>query len=191
MTTKPETARAEMAEVSRRGLIVSVGGGVALAAAGFVLIRTTSSTQSNPGRTARTSFGSVVLLGSSRLVLARKGAASNGHHSQDGLGTPVASAVHGAWTDAVLVDVEVHNSMSRAVGLSPGQFRVRVADGGPTVSLYSADREAGSVEAGSTTTMRISYLAPPPDSSLSLEFEDTGATGAVLLGSLQSAGAHG
>ena len=74
--------------------------------------------------------------------------------------------------------------------LSPGQFRVRVADGGPTVSLYSADRDAGSVEPGSTTTMRISYLAPPPDSTLTLEFADTDATEPVLLGRLQSVGGH-
>jgi hypothetical protein len=180
-----------MAEISRRGIILAVGGGAAsLAVAGFVLPRTRSSSSPTRRREARTSFGSIVLLGSSRLVAARVGAASHGRHhgdhGHDVSGIPVASAVHGAWTDAVLVEVEVHNDLSRAMELSPGQFRVRVADGGPTVSLYSADRDAGAVAAGSTTTMRIHYLAPPPDRALSLEFADPGATGPVLLGRLQS-----
>jgi len=56
--------------------------------------------------------------------------------------------------------------------LLTGQFRVRVDDGGPTVSLYSSDRPPGRLEAGSTTSLRISYLVPPPGAALSLEFAD-------------------
>jgi hypothetical protein len=66
--------------------------------------------------------------------------------------------------------------------LSPGQFRIRVDRGGPTVSLYSADRDAGPLEPGSTARMRISYLVPPPDRLLSLEFADTGAAATLRLG---------
>jgi len=95
----------------------------------------------------------------------------------------VGSAVHGAWTDAVAVDVEVHNGLRAPMELSPGQFRVRV-DGGPTVSLYSSDRDAGPVGPGATTTLRILFLAPPPDQGLSLEFDDTGASRPVRLGRL-------
>jgi len=94
--------------------------------------------------------------------------------------TPVASVVHGAWTDAVVVDVAVHNTSRRAVELSPGQFRVRV-QGGPTVSLYSADRDAGPLGPGATARLQIKYLAPPPTSRLRLEFQDTGSPSPLAL----------
>ena len=180
-----------MTEISRRGVIVVVAGGTAAVAAARVAFPRIPSIRPTWGRVIHTSFGSVVLLGSSRLVTGSTGETGHGRpqgqHGHDVSETPVASAVHGAWTDAVLVDVEVHNDLSRAIELSPGQFRVRVA-GGPTVSLYSADHDAGSVEPASTTTMRISYLAPPPDQPLSLEFADTGASGPVRLGRLDSTG---
>jgi hypothetical protein len=136
----------------------------------------------------------VALLAWSRLALAP--ASSTGHthghtvashlahQDRQVSGTPVASAVHGAWTDAVIVDVRIHNGLRRPVELSPGQFRVRVDDDGPTVSLYSADRDAGVVQAGSTTTMRVSYLVPPPDHGLSLEFTDPDAPAPVRLARL-------
>ena len=94
------------------------------------------------------------------------------------------SAVHGAWTDVVVVDVQVHNGSRDPIELSPGQFRVRVDGGGPTVSLYSSDRQAGPLEAGATTNLRISYLAPPPGSAISLEFADAISARTHRLGRL-------
>jgi hypothetical protein len=94
----------------------------------------------------------------------------------------VASRVHGAWTDAVVVDLDVRNDRTELLGLSPGQFRLRVGSTGPTVSLYSADRDAGVLGAGSAARMRITYLAPPPDQELSVEFDDTGARTTLSLG---------
>jgi len=95
---------------------------------------------------------------------------------------PVGSAVHGAWADGVLVDVEVYNGLRRPVMVSPGQFRIRVDRDGPTVSLYGSDRDAGPLESGATRTFQISYLAPPPDRPLSLVFDDTGSRRPVHLG---------
>ena len=179
-----------MSEISRRAVIMGLGSGAAsVAAAGAVLVWARSSSGPSRRRGAATSFGSVALLGSSRLALAPAGAAQHatahgraGNPGHDVSGIPVPSAVHGAWTDAAVVDVEVHNSSQTPMELSPGQFRVRVDGGGPTVSLYSADRDAGPVEPGSTTRLRISYLVPPPDRGLSLEFADTGAAAPVRLG---------
>ena len=180
-----------MAGVSRRAAIAAAGGGAASAvAAGVVLMRAHTSggpTHGRAGRAIATSFGSVALLGSSRPLLAPAGVAQH-EHGHAASGALVPSAVHGAWTDAVEVDVEVHNGLHSPMELSPGQFRVRVDDTGPTVSLYSADRDAGPVEPGSTTTMRIRYLVPPQEHGLSLEFADTGAAAAVLLGTLERAG---
>lgn len=175
--------RTEMAGVSRRAALSAAGGGVASAvAAGVVLMRAHTSVGPIHGRAIATSFGSVSLRGS-RLLLATAGVVQH-EHGHAASGALVPSAVHGAWTDAVEVDVEVHNGLHSPMELSPGQFRVRVDDTGPTVSLYSADRDAGPVEPGSTTTMRIRYLVPPPDRGLSLEFADAGAVAPVRLGRL-------
>ena len=162
-------------EMTRRSMLVTLGAAGATAAGASVLLSQPPSPVPTRGPGEWTSFGTVVLLGWSRLALA----GSAGHEQSSGHGqehaasdAPVPSVVHGAWTDAVMVDVQVHNGSRSPIELSPGQFRVRVDDGGPTVSLYSSDRPAGRLEAGSTTNLRISYLVPPPGAALSLEFAD-------------------
>jgi hypothetical protein len=185
-----------MAEISRRGFMLRSTAGVATAVAGgLVLRRALAAPPPVLGPGIRTSFGTVALIATSRLVLSQVPGTDHrhdpavGHHGGGEVSAdPVASAVHGAWTEAVLVDVVVHNALRSALELSPGQFRVRVEDGGPTVSLYSADRDAGPVEPGSTTAMRIRYLVPPPDRLLSFEFADPGATTPVLMGRLHDGG---
>src|SRR6478752_204376 len=162
-------------DMSRRSMLVTLGAAGATAAGASVLLSRPRPPVPTRGPGEWTSFGTVVLLGWSRLALA--GSASHeqsaGHGQEHAASdAPVPSAVHGAWTDAVMVDVQVHNGSRGPIELSPGQFRVRVDDGGPTVSLYSSDRPAGRLEAGSTTTLRISYLVPPPGAALSLEFAD-------------------
>lgn len=172
-----------MTVMSRRNVLVVLGGAaVSAAVARITVARGSGSSQASPAGALRTSFGSVALLSSSRLALPPAAGAS--HHRHKASTTPVPSAVHGAWTDAVTVEVEVQNRSRRAIELSPGQFRVRVDRDGPTVSLYRADRVPGAMAPRSTTTMRISYLAPPPDRPLSLEFADAGAMTTLGLGAL-------
>lgn len=189
-----------MSEMTRRGVLFAGTGAAAASAAtaGFVLTGAATTAGwpwTSRLRGTRTSFGAVALLGSSQRALSRAGHAASGSahdhpdtHGREISGTPVPSAVHGAWTDAVAVDVEVHNGSRAPMELSPGQFRLRLS-GGPTVSLYSSDRDAGPVGPGETTTLRIRYLAPPPDQPLSLEFDDTGADRTVQLGRLRATGA--
>jgi hypothetical protein len=178
-----------MTEISRRKILAVLAGTAAsAAAANLALSRGRSSPEPTRGRGQRTSFGSVALLAWSRQTLAPSAPASRHHHADST--TPVPSAVHGAWTDAVEVDVEVHNGTRQPMRLSPGQFRVRVDGNGPTVSLYRADRGPGAVAAGSTTTMRISYLAPPRSRPLSLEFDDADAMTTLALGRLDDEGAR-
>jgi hypothetical protein len=177
-----------MTEISRRRILVVLGGTAASAAiANAALTRGRSSPGLTRGRGQWTSFGSVSLLAWSRLALAPSAAGRHQpqhRHQHLAPAVPVPSAVHGAWTDAVVVDVEVHNGARTPIALSPGQFRVRVDDDGPTVSLYRANRSPGPMTAGSTTTLRISYLAPPQERRLSLEFEDAVAMTTVALGPL-------
>jgi hypothetical protein len=169
--------------ISRRKLLVVLGGTAASAAVATVTLGREPSAaraQVTRGRGQWTSFGSVSLLGWSRHSLAPAGS----HRGHDVSSVPVPSAVHGAWTDAVVVDVEVHNGGRTPMELAPGQFRVRVDEDGPTVSLYRADRVAGAMAAGTTATMRISYLVPPKGRDLSLEFADAGAMTTLGLGGL-------
>jgi len=160
--------------------------------------------QAPPGTAAgrRTSFGSVALVGSTRLAIGPPrtdhGAGhASGDGSGDGSAVAVAAAglvpsiVHGAWTDAVVADVEVRNDSGAELGLSPGQFRVRVDRLGPTVSLYSAEPDAGPVAPHSSRTLQIKYLVPPAGHDVSLEFADVGAAAAVALGPLEGAAARG
>ena len=167
-----------MIEMSRRAVVLTAGGGASVAA-GAALVTPRLWHQLVGGRPTRTSFGWVTVLASSRVATAQ----GAGHHlpaAAHPTDIPVASLVHGAWTDAVVVDVEVQNASRRAVELSPGQFRVRVEEG-PTVSLYSTDRDAGPLGPGATARLQIRYLAPPPTSGLRLEFQDTGSPGPLLL----------
>jgi hypothetical protein len=175
-----------MTEMSRRGLVIVVGAGTLASA--FGLAHPFGSATVEQGQRHRTSFGSVTLLGSARVAAATAGAHGAAHaaHAATVAGraadVPVGSRVHGAWTDAVVVDLDVRNDRTQLLGLSPGQFRLRVGATGPTVSLYSADRDARVLAAGAAARMRITYLAPPPDQELSVEFDDPGAGARLVLG---------
>src|SRR6476659_3874026 len=108
-------------EMSRRSMLVTLGAAGATAAGASVLLSRPQSPVATRGPGEWTSFGTVVLLGWSRLALA--GSAdheqSHGHSpAQAPSDTPVPSAVHGAWTDAVLVDVQVHNGSRGPIELS-------------------------------------------------------------------------
>jgi|tagenome__1003787_1003787.scaffolds.fasta_scaffold20753583_2 hypothetical protein len=174
-----------MAQFTRRKVLVALAGSAASAALARSVLTRGRAAAPAAGRGQPTSFGSVALLGWSRLALAPS---SPGHHHGPASGAPVPSAVHGAWTDAVEVDVAVHNGSRQQMELSPGQFRMRLDDGGPTVSLYRADRAPGPLAPGSTATMRISYLAPAPDHGLSLEFDDAAVMTTLAVGRLDDAG---
>jgi hypothetical protein len=169
-----------VAQLSRRKVLVALAGSAASAALARTVMARGRPGVPTRGRGQPTSFGSVALLGWSRLALAPS---SPGHHHGPASGAPVPSAVHGAWTDAVEVDVAVHNGSPQQMELSPGQFRMRL-DRGPTVSLYRADRVPGPLAPGSTATMRISYLAPAPEHGLSLEFDDAAVMTTLAVGRL-------
>lgn len=181
-----------MVTMSRRALVVAAGGVAGSAAVAGAVARWPGPSAPVPEVLA-TTFGTVALLGSTRHVLAARGAA-HGHATTEG-GRPAESirpsAVHGAWTEAVVVDVAVRNDLRSPMELTAGQFRVRVDDDGPTVSLYAADRPPGPLAGGSGARMRITYLAPPPEHGLTLEFADTDAPEPLRLGALARAATAG
>ena len=163
-------------KLTRRRILVGAGAtGVAALGAG-VLVDRAGPGAPGQGAGEPTSFGSVALVGWSRRSLA-PGADHTATHVHDGPHPPgaealVPSAVHGAWTDAMTVEVSVHNGTRAPIELSAGQFRVRVSGGDMTVSLYAADRPAGPLAPGESALLRIDYLVPPVGLGLALEFAD-------------------
>lgn len=187
-----------MIQVDRRVLLLVTGSGLVttLLTGRALLARPLGPTR---GFGLATSFGSIALLGWSYEALVAGGdphagdpvGQGGGHPSGAALDRaprPVPSAVHGAWTNAVAVEVQVHNGSGAPLGLSPGQFRVRVERDGPSVALYSADRGAGPVAPGATTRMQIRYLVPPPDHEVSLEYVGSVGRPPLRLGTLARPG---
>jgi hypothetical protein len=172
-----------MTTMNRRTALAATGGLLLSGAAGaWLTLGRGSSGSPTRGRGRWTSFGTVTVLGADRLA---GGAA---HHATTHVHTVVDAgtlAVHDPWRDTVVVDVEVHNGGREPLLVSPGQFRLRVGDG-PTVSLYDSDRPPGPVPAGSTTRMRISYLAPPPGDELTVEFTEAGAVSGLRVGRVEA-----
>ena len=183
-------------DLTRRHVLVGAGAtGVAALGAAVLVTRDRPRV---PSPAQRTSFGSVALLGWSRRTLT--GAAGHDGHVHDGSvipagaaghaghagHVPVPSAVHGAWTDAMTVDVSVHNATKHPIELSAGQFRVRVAGGPMTVSLYATDRDAGPVAAGEMARLSIDYLVPPVGLGLGLEFADALSGHTLTVGRLDA-----
>jgi hypothetical protein len=121
------------------------------------------------GRGSWTTFGSVALLGWNRRDHATAGVSA--HHG-DGQAEAAPANPHGVWTETVLVGLEVHNGLDRPLLFSPGQFRLRVGDHGPTVTAYDAERPPGGLPPRSTLTTWVSFLAPPDADDLSFEFTD-------------------
>jgi hypothetical protein len=160
---------------SRRRVLAIVCAGGAVSAAGPVwLLANRTETERPPrplgrGRGTWTSFGSVAVLAAVRE--ARHDAAAHLHGESGPVGGPLANRT---WSTTVRVQVEVHNGSERAVLLSPGQFRLRIADTDTTVAPYDVGRPAAVVGPGRTVDTWVSYLAPAEESDLRLEYDDTG-----------------
>ena len=171
-----------MIALDRRAVLLGSGGGIAMLGLTGVVLTSPFSPFASRGHP--TSFGWVALLGSSRLDLGNGTGRPTGHHGSPTGAAPVPSIVHGAWTQAVVVDLAVANTRGIPRLLSPGQFRVRVAEDASTVSMYDTDRVAGPIAPGTVTELRVTYLVPPPDRHLSLEFADPAGSAPIRLGSL-------
>lgn len=168
-----------MAALTRRQILTATGGGLAaVAVAGVVgdsvlpaLLRNTVGLRDLRQRTA---FGRVAVVRARRMH--RSGAVGQRHgqvaHSAgpDGL-----DPQHLVWSDYVRVDIEVENTSPRPVLLSPGQFRLRVNDTGPTVSLYDAGHQVLALAAGTTLTTWVGFLAPPEEPGFGVEYTEAGA----------------
>lgn len=164
--------------LSRRSAIVAACGSMASAASVSAwLLRGWGQDAAPPhGRRIRTSFGSVQLVAS---------------RWEAGAGQPSTSRpaeVTTAWSDRIVVLVEVRNESGAPVRVAPGQFRLRVGSDGPTVALLLAEPHGGVVAPGRVLQLRLTFVAPPGHPALALEYLEAGGA-ASHVAALSPAGA--
>lgn len=164
--------------LTRRNAVLGIGGTMASAVAAGAWFVNGPGESSSPtrGRGRWTTFGSIAVLGWSRHRHADN-AAGHGHSQHHGTEqADVIGGPHGVWPQTVVVGVEVHNGLDRPLLFSPGQFRLRVGRGGPSVTPYDAEGSAEGLPAHSTRTTWVSFLAPQDADNLAVEFTEAGAS---------------
>lgn len=80
--------------------------------------------------------------------------------------------VNHTWGDVIVLEVEAFNATAVAMPFSPGQLRLRLADG-PSITPQDASRGPGEIAAGAVELFWVSYLAPSDAMNPSAEFADT------------------
>lgn len=83
--------------------------------------------------------------------------------------------------DEIAVSLTVRNEGTAAVPYSPGQFRLRLADGA-TVTAIRPNPPPGSLVAGETLRQRVAFLVPARPLSPTLVFDDLGTGRPLRLG---------
>lgn len=102
----------------------------------------------------------------------RRGTAVDDHHSDPLLDSDWPQPGNFTWGDVVVLEVALTNVRSEPVLFSPGQLRLKLLPSGITVAPQDADRGPGTIAAGATEQVWISYLAP--HDSVAMEIEYTG-----------------
>ena len=186
--------KVDAVHLTRRNAVLGIGGTMASAIAAGAWFVNGPGESSSPtrGRGRWTTFGSVAVLGWSRH---RHTGDTSGHGHSQHHGTEQAELIggpHGIWPQTVVVEVEVHNGLDRPLLFSPGQFRLRVGSGGPSVTPYDAEGSAEGLPAHSTRTTWVSFLAPQDAADLAVEFTEAGASRptSTLLRSVATDGSH-
>jgi hypothetical protein len=75
------------------------------------------------------------------------------------------------WGDVVVLEVEVLNTAAVPMLFSPGQLRLKLANG-PTITPQDASRSPEAIAAGAVERVWVSYLAPSDATNFYVEFTD-------------------
>ncbi len=105
---------------------------------------------------------------------------ADGHGGSDPATTPYPQPVNLTWGDVVVIEVEARNIAPVPLLFSPGQLRLRLANG-PTITPQDASRGPQPIAAGSVDRLWVSYLAPSDAADLSVEFTDPRGDGHMVL----------
>ena len=105
-------------------------------------------------------------------ISSRQATGGDRHHGAPLLDSGWPQPGNFTWGDVVVLEVAITNVRSEPVLFSPGQLRLKLLPSGITVAPQDADRGPGTIAAGATEQVWISYLAP--HDSLAMEVEYTG-----------------
>lgn len=162
-----------MSGISRRSALVAACGSLVSAASvgAWMVSGWVHDTVPAHARRIRTSFGSV-------QVVASRWEAGTGPATGEPAEPSEAAAA--AWSDRVVVLVEVRNETRQPVRVAPGQFRLRVGSQGPSVDFLRAEPHGGTVAPGRMLHLLLTFPASRESTSFGLEYWDPGA-GAPLV----------
>lgn len=104
------------------------------------------------------------------------GAGAGGPHPD----TPYPQPGNLTWGDVVVLEVQVQNTGAVPSLFSPGQLRLRLANG-PTITPQDASRGPGPIAAGAVELLWVSYLAPSDAVDFAVEFTDPRREGQQAL----------
>ncbi|MFE4544890.1 hypothetical protein [Arthrobacter sp. NPDC056727] len=105
-------------------------------------------------------------------ISSRQSAPVNSHHSDPLLDSDWPQPGNFTWGDVVVLEVALTNTSPGPALFSPGQLRLKLLPSGITVAPQDADHGPGTIAAGATEQVWISYLAP--HDSVAMEVEYTG-----------------
>jgi hypothetical protein len=74
------------------------------------------------------------------------------------------------WGDVVVLEIAVRNDKPEPVLFSPGQLRLKLLPSGITVAPQDSDHGPGTIAAGTTEHVWISYLAPHDSVAMQIEY---------------------
>ncbi|WP_426977449.1 hypothetical protein ACQCSU_21525 [Pseudarthrobacter sp. O4] len=85
------------------------------------------------------------------------------------------------WGDVVVLEVALKNDRQVPVLFGPGQLRLKLIPSGITVTPQDFDRVPGTIAAGATEHVWISYLAPRDAGDMELEYSEPERDGLLSL----------
>lgn len=107
-----------------------------------------------------------------RRISSRQPTAVDNHHGGPLLDSGWPQPGNFTWGDVVVLEVALTNSSPVPVLFSPGQLRLKLLPSGITVAPQDSDHGPGTIAAGATEQVWVSYLAP--HDSVAMEVEYTG-----------------
>jgi hypothetical protein len=149
--------------------------------------------QGHPATTPLASAVSQVTNGGRRAAAAgqpgmqrisgRQGTAGDDHHSGPLMDSDWPQPGNFTWGDVVVLEVALTNARREPALFSPGQLRLKLLPSGITVAPQDSDHGPGTIAAGATERVWISYLAPHDSVAMEVEYTglDEGAAQALAL----------
>lgn len=151
--------------------IVRAGRGARLMADGSPAFHAALGPDVFNGRASRAAAGRAISSTLAVASVASMTSHSDRHSGGSHPATPYPQPGNFTWGDVVVLEAEVRNTSAAPSLFSPGQLRLKLANG-PTITPQDASRGPAPIAAGAVEMLWISYLAPSNAADFSVEFTD-------------------